>query len=81
VEFGGGLGRIVGGGGAVAVRVFGVGSGGPWHDEVTQGGRGGEDTVVGELVLAWVREDRNKALDEDEGVKEEGLGAVAPGGA
>jgi hypothetical protein len=41
------------------VCVFGVRSRGTRDDEVAQAGRGGEDTVVGELVLAWGREDRD----------------------
>jgi hypothetical protein len=81
VEFGGGLGWLGGSGGSVAVRVFGVGSRGPGHDQMAQGGRGCEDAVVGELVFAWVWEDRDEALDENEGVEAKGLGAVAPGGA
>jgi len=55
VELGGGLGRL--GCGPVAVHVFGINRRRPRHDEVTQGGRGCEDSVVGELVFAWVRED------------------------
>ena len=57
VEFGDRLGRIVGSGGLVVVCVFGVDSRGPRHDEMTQGGRGCEDAVVGELVFARVRKD------------------------
>ncbi len=53
--FGGRLGWLCGGGGRVAVFVFGVRRRGPGHDEVAQRGRGGEDAVVGELVLARVR--------------------------
>ncbi len=54
VVFGGKLGWLCGGGGLVAVFVFGARRRGPGHDEVAQGGRGGEDAVVGELVLARV---------------------------
>jgi hypothetical protein len=48
---------------------------------MAQGRRRGEDAVVGELVLAWMRCDCDQALDENEGVEAKGLGAVAPGGA
>ncbi len=50
--FGGKLGWFRGGGGRVAVLVFGVRRRGPGHDEVAQRGRGSEDSVVGELVFA-----------------------------
>ncbi len=61
--------------------VFGVRRRGPRHDEVAQRGRGGEDAVVGELVLARVGEDCDETLDEYERFKEKGFGAVAPRGA
>ncbi len=54
VVFGGGLGwlrGLRGGGGPVAVFVFGVNRRGPRHDEVAQGGRGGEDAVVSVIVV------------------------------
>ncbi len=54
--------------------VLGVNRRGPRHDEVAQGGRGGEDAVVGELVLARVRRYGDEALDENERVKAKGLG-------
>ncbi len=78
--FDGKLGWFRGGGGLVAVFVYGVRCRGPRHDEVAQGRRGGEDAVVGELVLARVRRHGDEALDENERVKAKGLGAVGPGG-
>ncbi len=81
MEFGGKLGWFRGGGGLVAVFVFGVRRRRPGHDEVAQGGRGSEDSVVGELVFARMRCYGDQALNENERVKAKGLGAVAPGGA
>ncbi len=78
--FGGKLGWFRGGGGLVAVFVFGVRRRRPGHDEVAQGGRGSEDAVVGELVFARMRCYGDETLDENERVKEKGFGAVAPGG-
>ncbi len=43
--FGGKLGWFRGGGGLVAVFVFGVRCRGPGHDEVAQGGRGSEELL------------------------------------
>ncbi len=57
VVFGGRLGWLRGGGGLVAVLVFGVRRRGPGHDEVAQRGRGGEDAVedgVRESEQSWL---------------------------
>ena len=65
----------------MVVGAFGIDRRRARGDEVALGGPGGEDAVVGELVLVRVGHSGNQALNENEGSIEEGLGAVALGGA
>ena len=58
-----------------------VGDGAAGDDGIAQGRGGGEDAEVGPLVLARVGDQGDEALEEGEGVEDEGPRAVAPGAA
>jgi hypothetical protein len=59
----------------------GGGDGAAGDDGIAQGRGGGEDAEVGPLVLARVGDQGDEALEEGEGVEDEGPRAVAPGAA
>ena len=58
-----------------------LGPGAAVDDAIAQGRGGGEDAEVGPLVLARVGNQGDDALEEGEGVENEGPRAVAPGAA
>jgi hypothetical protein len=62
-------------------RGAGGGDGAAGDDGIAQGRGGGEDAEVGPLVLARVGDQGDEALEEGEGVEDEGPRAVAPGAA